>query len=999
MKSSADRHKAAPPPNASVRIDAEAECIWRGDRKIGVPPKAFAVLLRLMERPQQLVTKNDLLAAVWPGIYVTEVVLNKAVRQLRTALGDDSKQPSFIETVHRRGFRWIASADTPALDKASGDRPAAAPSAFDAPETTAIVGRETSLAQLARCYQLAAAGQRQLILIGGEPGIGKTALVDEFVGCLAQHDPAVLVARGQCIESYGAGDLYRPWREAVEQLLRHASPATRASLLKCAPSWLLALAELLTPAEAEMLRRTVIVPTADVVQRELERAIEAASEQSAVVLILEDLHWSEPATVALLWALATRRQPARLFIVGTYRSVDAIAQQHPIIRLKRELSAKRQCLAIDLEGLRAESILDLLDRLYPNHDVPAALAARLLEQSSGNPLFLLNALADFEARGWLQPEEGRWRWSADLDAIAAAVPESTREMIAFRLDQLPPTTRELVEVASIVGHVFATQTVAVAAERPPEEVEAELEGLSRAAFFLEKGDEVEWPDGRRGCEHRFRHALYRQVAQRSILPSRRQRLHRHIALALEQGYGERSAEIAGALSLHHEQAGDALRAVDYIDVLVQQAYARSAWHAAEPMLAHAVALLKRTPASAERDQRLLTTMTAHGSALAATRGVSDAETLRALAEARALAQALPAALEHSVALGTTAAGKITCGQLREALTLGEEMLSRLPIDTRADLVGDTGLADGSAVAVATAHLAVGTSALHLGRIEMALLHLQQAVDAIGTTTAPTAGYDPAVPAHAFLAYAWVMAGWPEKGRARLETALQLARNNGVPWYLGSILQIASLLAVVRRDPAEARRFATEALAFGAENDLPVWNGAHQTRLGWSEVVESGDPSSLAALRDSADAFRERGLIAVSCTYGALADACLHGGRMDAAAAALDAAFDTRGEERLFDAELLRLRGALAVARAAATDSSLDQAREYFEQAIDLARTQGTRLFGLRATVELGRLARTRDQRQQVQQRLRQALSEFEEGFGETDLREAQTMLTDLARQR
>ena len=90
-----------------LRIDAAAECIWRDGEKIGVPPKAFLVLRRLMERAGQLVTKNELIEAVWPNTYVTERVLNNAVGQLRQALGDSSKQPRFIETVHRRGFRWI----------------------------------------------------------------------------------------------------------------------------------------------------------------------------------------------------------------------------------------------------------------------------------------------------------------------------------------------------------------------------------------------------------------------------------------------------------------------------------------------------------------------------------------------------------------------------------------------------------------------------------------------------------------------------------------------------------------------------------------------------------------------------------------------------------------------------------------------------------------------------------------------------------------------------
>ncbi len=454
-----------------LRIDDAAECIWRDGEKIGIPPKAFLVLRQLMGRPGQLVTKSHLLETVWPNTFVTETVLNNAVRQLRQALGDDPKQPSFIETVHRRGFRWIG---TVTINTASTSLPTRAPPEISSaePAPTNFVGRTDSLAELARCYARAAGGQRQMVLISGEPGIGKTALVDEFVKRLAGQ---VLVAHGQCIESYGAGEFHLPVREGMERLLRDGGEEMHAIFRKHAPSWLLSLPELASPAELELLRRSAVNATSGSVQRELERALEAASTRRPLVLVLEDLHWSHPATVSLLWSLATRREPAQLLIIGTYRSVDAIAHQHPITRLKRELTIKRQCVDLALEGLPRDEVAAFLDRLFPRHQLSSVFAARLCEQTTGNPLFLLNALADFERRGGLQEHGGVWRCTVDLDSLLASVPESTRELIAFRLDELPPSTRELLEAASIAGATFATQAVAAATERGCIDVEAELD--------------------------------------------------------------------------------------------------------------------------------------------------------------------------------------------------------------------------------------------------------------------------------------------------------------------------------------------------------------------------------------------------------------------------------------------------------------------------------------------------------------------------------------------
>ena len=975
---------------ARLRIDVAAECIWRDGEKIGVAPKAFLVLRCLMARPGELVTKQELLQTVWPDTYVTDTVLNNAVGQLRQALGDNPKRPAFIETVHRRGFRWIG----PRADAPAAPSPGAADGAPDVDTPDRFVGRAAALAELERCYARAGAGQRQLVLVSGEPGIGKTALVERFVARLAQRahaDPRpTLVARGQSVESYGAGDPYRPLREAAEDLLRRGGDGVRAVFRSHAPSWLLSMPELATADELESLRRGVRSSTIESVQRELERVLEAVSADRTLLLVLEDLHWCEPATVAVLWALATRREPARLLIVGTYRPADAIAQQHPLTRLHRELGAKRLCVDLALDGLPGEAVGAFLDRRFPGHALSEAFAARLCEQTAGNPLFLLNALDDLERRGWLREQEGAWRCAVDLDRLFAAVPESTRELIAFRFEQLGPAAREVLEAASVVGETFATQAVAAAVERDGAEVERELEPLARAERFLRRGEEVEWPDGRRGGEHTFRHALYRQVLLRGITPSRRQQLHRRVALALEQAYGDRAGEVAAALSLHHEQAGDVARAVDYIELLVQQAYARSAAHEAEALLAHAVQLLRRTHSGGAPSTRLLKLAIAHAIALSSTRGGASAEALRALQAARALGQSMPASLEHIASMGTLVAGSIMRGQVREARGIAEEMLA---------LAG----ADAAPRALVTAHASAGSSLLYAGEIDAAVRELERAMAAVAAiadspSEPPMPGFDPLIPAYVFHGFAAIIAGRPQTGRAAIEAAVQRARAADMPWYLGFVMSIASALAMVRRDVAETRALASAALAYGAEQNLPLWKVPTQGLLGWSEVMAGGGAEGLEPLRQRVDRFRASGHIAVSHTYSALTDAWLSVGRIDDAASALDAAFATRGEERLWDAELFRLRGALWAARARANGSdprALGEAERCFEQAIEIARAQGAKLFGLRATVDRGRLWIAAAKREQAHAALRDALGGFDEGFDEPDLRAARQLRDEL----
>ncbi|HYC56658.1 MAG TPA: AAA family ATPase [Candidatus Binatia bacterium] len=968
------------------RIDDAAECIWRGDEKIGIPPKAFLVLRRLMERPGHLVTKRDLLDTVWPGIAVTETVLNNAVGQLRQALGDQTRQPRFIETVHRRGFRWVGP--TP-VDPA----PATGPSVsveLEAVPADDFVGRSQSIAMLVRCLAAAEDGRRQVVLVTGEPGIGKTALVESFLRA-AERANAAIVGRGQCIETPGAGYQYRPVREAVGQALGRAGQEAVEAFRRHAPSWLLSMPELSSRAQLEELRRSVIATTSVRLQHELERAIEVAAAARTIVLVLEDLHWSDSATVGLLAGLAARREPARLLVVGTYRSVDAIAQQHPIIRLKHELVARRQCVEVLLEGLANDSVASFLDVRFPGHRFPEGLAERLGELSAGNPLFLRNALADFEHRGWLREEDGVWRCTVDLDSIAAVVPDSTRDLIAFRLDQLAPATRLLLEAASLVGTNFSSLSVAAAEQRPCAEVEAELEPLARSAQFFERGDEVVWPDGTRGCEYRFGHALYRQILSRRVTPARRQLLHGRIAEVLEAAYGEHRQEIAGPLSFHFEHAGDALRATDYIEILASKAYARCAAHEAASMYRHAVTLLKNAPMNPQRQERLLKSMTALGVALGTVHGLDSVEAEQVWQEARTLGHSMANAPEYAASLSVIVLAKAYTGQIREALRLSQEMLL---------LAGP----DASPSALMATHLSMGQSFMFLGEIEAAITHLERAVaaidhDASDAMRLDASGYDPAIPSTFALGWSLTAAGNFVRGRQLTASAVTMARGKEQPFYLAYVLNASALLSVLRRDPVQARRFATEALAHGEEHALPYGREMNRLALDWANVRESRDETLLEPMREMVDLLRGTGLLPVARACSMFADACMATGRLVEAEKAVEAAFETRGETRFYDSEFLRQRAAILLARGDATGviSEREQAARVLTQSIGLARSQGLRLFELRATVDLCRLGRTAADRDEARRQLATALGAITGGADEADVRDADALLAEMDR--
>lgn len=561
------------------------------------------------------------------------------------------------------------------------------------------------------------------------------------------------------------------------------------------------------------------------------------------------------------------------------------------------------------------------------------------------------------------------------------MPDSTREIINFRLEQLPAASREVLEAASVAGMTFSTQVVAAAAARSCAEVEAECEHLARTALFLHTGTDIEWPDGSRGREQQFRHALYQQVLYNRVTPTRRQTLHRKVAERIESGHADQLTAVARQLSAHYEQAGDLARAVDWLETLVQQARARSAIVEVEALLQHAVLLQQRLPEGEPRRRRLLPLTIEHGVALASVRGAGAEQVQQVFEDARALAASVVIAPEEIAALGFAALTDILSGRLREACSLGEQQLVLAGPDAPSHLIFG-------------AHVIVGMALLYLGEVGPALAQMESAFAARQAEAEDLPFvmpiYDPLVQLQMAFGLAQVVAGREQRGWDSVESGLQRARSTGMPAYLGPALSRAIGIAIVRRDLAAARAFATELLALCESNALPLWREAARVQLGWLDVTERRDPALIEPLRLAVDDFHSSGSLGRPRMFSMLADAYLLDGRVHEASEALDQAFDNRGQECLFDAELFRQRAAIIVA--GGQRSQLTAAEHFLERATEVAETQGTRLFGLRATVDLCRLWNRAGKRREAQQRLQQTLAMLDEDFAPADVRIARDLI-------
>ena len=237
-------------------LDLVNECLWQGSKAIKLRPKAFAVLNYLVVRPGQLVTKEELLNSIWPETFVSDAVLKVTIRQLREALDDDPKSPRFIETAHRRGYRFIGQiAESEQVPNQEVGSVRTIPSSHLPASPWGFVGRDEALSRMRSWLQKMLEGERQIIFVTGEAGIGKTALVDTFVRSIAS-DRRIRIGRGQCLEQYGTGEAYLPLLEAMGRLCRE-QPHVVDVLHAHAPMWLLQMPSLLSASDRELLNRGI----------------------------------------------------------------------------------------------------------------------------------------------------------------------------------------------------------------------------------------------------------------------------------------------------------------------------------------------------------------------------------------------------------------------------------------------------------------------------------------------------------------------------------------------------------------------------------------------------------------------------------------------------------------------------------------------------------------------------------------------------------------------
>jgi DNA-binding winged helix-turn-helix (wHTH) protein/tetratricopeptide (TPR) repeat protein len=587
------------------RLDPANALLLRGQERIALAPKPFEVLRYLIDRHGELVTKDELLDAIWPELHVSQGTLSVTMSAVRSALRDDAEKPRFIETVTRRGYRFIApvtgvplSATEPIPERLP-PIPSAAPT-----RSRWWVGRAAMIEAADTLLDLAMAGHRKVVFVTGEAGIGKTTFVEMVMQRMAGRGVDILL--GHCIEHLGTDEAFLPLIEALEdRCARPDGDRLVEALCDHAPTWLAQMTKLLDAEDAASLQNKVSGATRERMLREFCEVVEISSMHCPLALVVEDLHWSDFATLKVLSRLARRDQRASVMVLATYRPVDVLIENPPVRNVHQELQIHGRCTEFALDKLSASEVEHYLELRFNDAELAQALGATVFGRTQGQPLFVASLIDHFVAVGAIVQVEGHWQLAKqEGDPLTDGIPNDLHAMITYQFDRLNVADLSLLEAASAEGIEFSAATVAGAVEFDAPDVEQVCEALVRSGRVLVGAGIDEWPDGTIAGRYSFQHALYQEVLYQRLAPAQRASTHRRLGERLEEGYGSRATEVAAVLALHFEQGRDFPKAVHYLALAAENSSRRFANLEAATYLGRALELVDRLPSESSTQTRL-----------------------------------------------------------------------------------------------------------------------------------------------------------------------------------------------------------------------------------------------------------------------------------------------------------------------------------------------------------------------------------------------------------
>jgi class 3 adenylate cyclase/predicted ATPase len=828
---------------------------------------------------------------------------------------------------------------------------------------TPLVGRDEEIGMLMRRWEGARQGSGQLVLIVGEPGLGKSRLVEEFharlrevphtwlewsCSQLLQNTPLHPIAEwGR--QRFSGADVSAEQRFAeLEGTLAQMKldPAENAPLL--APLLDIPLPQERAPilAPDELRRRQLAALTASVM---------ASARVQPVVLAIEDLHWADPTTLDVLRGIAERGALAPLFIAATTRP-----------EFRPPWGMRSHHATISLAPLDRAQVRDMIAELSARHALTREVVDNVAARTGGVPLFVEEVTRLLLERG-------------DKGGVHV-IPPSLQQSLTARLDRLGPA-REVAQVGAVIGRGFSYSLLRTLAGIGDASLQTALEQLAEADILLVQGVP---PD----CDYRFKHALIQDAAYENLLKSRRQVLHRRVAEILRDRFPDAAAAEPELVAHHFTQAGLTDAAIGWWGKAGDQALRRSAFQEAISHLGKAIEMADKTgeatsaAATASADQRLKL-QTNLGTALMWSRGFGAEESKAAFSRARELAGAVEDATERfSIYFGLWV-GNLLRGELRLAREIAETFLRE---------------AERGATENGVGRRLLGQTCLFQGDFIEAQANLVEALSIHDPERDREArfrfGVDNCAFARALLALTKWLLGEVGPARALSEEAVAHAIETGHVPTLVNVYVFKARFEMVRGDAGAAQRDAEIAAKLSQENALPLFTALGAVVSAWASALLEGRETGTTELRQALAAYTNQGNKLFAPFFRGLLAEIEARSNAEGALTRIDEALALAGEtgEHWSDAFLDRLRGEILLKR---DPAKMAPAEDAFLTAITIAQQQKARSFELRAALSLAKLYHSTDRPAEAYAVLAPALKGFSPTPEFPEIAEAQKLLRAL----
>ncbi len=844
------------------------------------------------------------------------------------------------------------------LELLAGGRPTLQIAPRPARPIRRTVGRTAERTELAKAFEQVANGSGLLVAISGEPGIGKTTLVEDFLGDLIASEQPCWIGRGRCSDRLAGTGAYLPLLEALDTLLHaEGGDAAAATMKLLAPAWYVQLVRLSgDDPSVERLRAEVQAGSQERLKRELAAFLRDLSSRTPVVFLIDDIHWADLSTVDVLTYIAGLFDSMRVLILATLRPSDLHLNKHPFGAIKLDLQARSLCREMGLGFLTAADVDRYLALEFPEHRFPPELSTLIHAKTEGNALFMAELARYLRDRGVVRNDATGWVLVQAIPEFERDLPESIRGMIQRKLDALSDTDRRLLLAGSVQGYEFDSAIVAKTLEVDPALVEERLEEVERLLAIVRGVGDQDLPDGTPNLRYRFVHILFQHALYNSLRATRLTTFSGAVARAMEGSYTARP-EIASQLGLLFESARESSNAAKYFLVAAQHAASVFGSAEAVALAERALQALRRLPAGPERDRRELMTLLTLSTPLIAMKGYASPDVERVCQRAWELCQGLgETSLLVRVLVGLWRV-HISRGTLRRARELAETLLPS------ADAADDFILAHNG-------HIALGITFVCRGELAQGREHLEKALSLLPAefprSRAIELGQDTVSSSKLWLSLALTFLAQQSAATEFEQEALAWARELSHPFSLAYASQMLARQRHLQRDVAGVRAFAEATVAIAEQRSFSQMLVVGRMYQAWALAQQNPASEHVAALADNLAQYRKTGAgLQVPHYLTMLADCLAMTGELDRAMEVLDEALELARthEAYLYEAEVIRLRAALLTSR------DPEAAAFTFRAAAQSARATGARLLELRCAIGLSRLLANEERYQEAVQEL------------------------------